>query len=79
MPLDIKETKLGKSDQEAPLSACKNAGVVLMPCCRLKCVPTGISGVEDISKVPGCHLFEKYFKAWRLMNSQCTFLILAYF
>ena len=59
MPLDSKETKLGKSDQEAPLSACKNAGVVLMRCCRLKCVPTAISGVEDISKVPGCHLFEK--------------------
>ena len=31
-------------------------GVVLVLCHSWKYVPTTISGVVDISKVPGCHL-----------------------
>ena len=56
MPPDSKETELGSSNQEASLSAGKNAGIVLVPCCAWKCVPTAISGGVDISKVPGFHL-----------------------
>ena len=56
MPPDTKETELGISDQEASPSACKNTGVVLVPCLHRKCVPTAISGGLDISEVPGCHL-----------------------
>ena len=33
---DSKETELGSSDQEASLSADKNAGVVLVPCSRME-------------------------------------------
>ena len=51
-----KETKLGSSDQEASPSAGKNTGIVSVPCCVLKCVPTAISSDVDISEVPGCHL-----------------------
>ena len=53
---DSKKTKLGSSKQEASPSAGKNTGVVLVPCCAWKCVPTAISGDVDISEVPGCHL-----------------------
>ena len=35
---------LGSSDQEASLSAGKNAGVILVPYCTWKCVLTAISG-----------------------------------
>ena len=53
---DSNEIKLGSSDQEASPSAGKNTGVVLVPCLRMKCIPTAISGGVDISVVPGCHL-----------------------
>ena len=56
VPPDSKETELGSSDQEASPSAGKNTGIVLVPCCTWKCVPTAISGGVDISEVPGCHL-----------------------
>ena len=56
---DSKETELGSSDQEASPSAGKNTGIVLVPCCTWKCVPTAISGGVDISKVPGCHLLQQ--------------------
>ena len=59
MPPDSKETELGSSNQEASLSAGKNAGIVLVACCTLKCVLTAISGGVDISEVPGCHLFRQ--------------------
>ena len=63
VPPDSKETELGSSDQEASPSAGKNTGIVLVPCCTWKCVPTAISGGVDISKVPGCQLL-------RQVNSQ---------
>ena len=56
MQPDSKETELGSSDQEASPPAGKNTGIVLLPCCTCKCVPTAISGGVDISKVPVCHL-----------------------
>ena len=59
VPPDSKETKLGSSDQEASPSAGKNTGVVLVPCSRMKCIPTSISSGVDISEVPGCHLLRQ--------------------
>ena len=56
VPPDSKEAQLGSSDQEASPLAGKNIGVVLVPCSRMKCVPTAISGGVDISEVLGCHL-----------------------
>ena len=56
---DSKETKLGSSDREACPSAGKNTRVVLVPFRAWKCVPTAISGVVDISEVPGCHLLQQ--------------------
>ena len=62
MLADSNETKLGSRrsmslevDGASP-SGCKNTGIVLVPCCACKCVPTAISGGVDITKVPGCHL-----------------------
>ena len=46
---DSKEAELGISNQEAPPSAGKNTGVVLVPCHVWKYVPTAISGGVDIS------------------------------
>ena len=46
------------SNQEASPSAGKNIGVVLVPCCTWKCVPTAISGGVDISEVPWCHILQ---------------------
>ena len=54
-----KETELGSSDQEASPSAGKNTGIVLVPYCGWKCVPTAISGSRDISEVLGCHLLQQ--------------------
>ena len=54
-----KDTELGNSNQEPPPSAGKNNGIVLVPCCTWKCVPTAISGGVDISEVPGCHLLRQ--------------------
>ena len=51
--------QLGSSDQEASPSASKDTGVVLVPCCAWKCIPTGISGGLDVSEVPGCHLLRQ--------------------
>ena len=59
VPPDIKETKLGSSNQEDSLSADENIGVVLVPWCARKCGPTAISGGVDIPKVPGCHLLQQ--------------------
>ena len=56
---DSKETELGSSDQESSPLAGKNTRVVLVPCDAWKCVPTAISGVVDISEVPGCHLLQQ--------------------
>ena len=53
-----KETKLENSDQEASPSAGKNTGIVLVPYCAWKCVPTAISCGMDISEVPGRHLLQ---------------------
>ena len=54
-----KETELGSRDQEASPPVGKNTGIVLVPCCAWKCVPTAISGGVDISEVPGCHLLRE--------------------
>ena len=56
---DSKETELGSSEQEASLSPGKNTGIVLVLCRAWKCVSTAISGVADISEVPGCHLIRQ--------------------
>ena len=56
---DSEETELRSSDQEASPSACKNTGIVLVPCRIWKCVPTAISSGVDISEVPGCHLLRQ--------------------
>ena len=56
---DSKESELASSFQEASLAAGENTGIVLVPCCVWKCVPTAISGGVDISKVPGCHLLRQ--------------------
>ena len=53
---DSIETKLGRRNQEASLSADKNIGIVLVACYSWKCIPTAISGGVDISEVRGCHL-----------------------
>ena len=58
MPPNSKETKLENSDQEASPSAGKNTGIVLVPYCAWKCVPTAISCDMDISEVPGRHLLQ---------------------
>ena len=55
VPPDSKETELENSNQEASVSAGKNTGIFLVPCCVRKCVPATISGGVDISEVPGCH------------------------
>ena len=39
VPPDSKETKLGRSDQEASPSADKNLGVVLVPCACMEVHP----------------------------------------
>ena len=59
VPSDSKETKLGSSNQEASQSAGKNTGIVLVPCCAWKYVPTATSGGVDISEVPGSHLLRQ--------------------
>ena len=56
---DSKETELGSSEQEPSLSPGKNTGIVLVLCRAWKCVSTAISGVADISEVPGCHLIRQ--------------------
>ena len=53
---DSKETELGFCNQEASPLVGKNTGVVLVPYCAWKCVPSTISGGVAISEVPGCHL-----------------------
>ena len=52
---DTKYTELGSSDQEASPSAGKITGIVLVPYCTWKSVPTAISDGVDISEVPECH------------------------
>ena len=59
VPSDSKETKLGSSDQEASPSAGKYTGVVLVPGCAWKCVPTALSGGVDISEVKRLHFLRQ--------------------
>ena len=82
MPPDSKETQLGSSNQEASPSADKNTGVVLVPCCTWKCVPTAISGGVDISEVPGCHLLQQISSQWgsqKLLQGLVSLKLKAYF
>ena len=59
VPPDSKETELGSNNQESSPSAGKITGIVVMPCCARKCVPTAISDGAVISKVPGYHLLRQ--------------------
>ena len=59
VPPDSKETKLESSDQEVSPSAGKYTKVVLVSCRACKCFPTAISNGEDISEIPGSHLFRQ--------------------
>ena len=59
VPLDSKETSFGNRDQEAPPSAGKNTGLVLIPCHTWMCDPTGIFSSVDISEFCGCHLLQQ--------------------
>ena len=59
VPRDSKETELGSSNQEASPSASKNTGIIWVPCCAWKCVPTAVSSGMDISEVLGCHLLRQ--------------------
>ena len=59
VPPVSKETELGSRDQEASPSASKNTRIVLVPFRAWRSVPTAISGVVDISEVPGCHLLRQ--------------------
>ena len=54
--LDVNKAELGSSDQELSPSAGRNTGIILVPYCTWKCVPTALSGGVNISEVPGCHL-----------------------
>ena len=54
VPPDGKETELGSSNQEASPSAGKNTGIVLVPCCTWKCVPT----------VSLCYLLRQMSSQW---------------
>ena len=65
---DSKATKHGISDQEASPSADKNTGIVLVPCCTWKCVPTAIYRGVDISKVPGCHFLQQLSSQYGSQN-----------
>ena len=56
VPSDSKETELGSSGQEASPSAGKNIGIVLVPCCTWKCVPTAVYSGVDISDVHSVNL-----------------------
>ena len=58
MQPDSKETKLGSSNEEVSPSAGKNTGLVLLPCCAWKCVPTAIFSGVDIHMVLGSHLLQ---------------------
>ena len=61
---DIKETWIRSSNQEASLWAGKNARIVLVLCCRWKCVSTAISGGVDIPEVCGCHFLQQMSSQW---------------
>ena len=58
VPPDSEDTKLGNRDQEASLLAGKNTGIVFVPSCTWKCVPTHTSDGVDISEVPGYQLLQ---------------------
>ena len=68
MPRDSRETELGSSNQEANTSTHKNTGIVLVPCCTWKCVPTAIYRGVDISKVPGCHFLQQLSSQYGSQN-----------
>ena len=52
------------SDCETSPSVGKNIATVLVPCHAWKCVPTAISGIVDISEVPGCCLLQQLSSHW---------------
>ena len=68
VPPDSEETELGSSDQEASPSACKNTGVVLVPCSRMEVYPCSVS----LEVYPYSHHFQwcEYF--WRHLLRQMS-------
>ena len=59
VPPGIKNTEFGSSNQEASPSTGKNTGVVLVPFCAWKCVPTASYDVANIFEVPECYLLQQ--------------------
>ena len=61
---DSKKTKLGSSNLESFPWADRNTGVVLVPCCIWKDVPTAFSDGVDISEVPLFCLLQQISSQW---------------
>ena len=72
MPPDSNETELRSIDQEASLSKGKSSGVVLVPCCTWRCVPTAISGGVDIPEVHVCYLLRQISSRSQKLSHQVT-------
>ena len=54
-----------------------NTGIVLMPCCAWKCVPTAVSSSVHISEVHGCHEFS--VRVTKLFQGLVSHQLTAYF
>ena len=75
VPPDSKETEFGSRDQKAFLSACKNTGIVLVPCCAWKCVSIAIFSGEE------CYLLRQMTSWWeskKLIQSLESYELTAY-
>ena len=57
--LNSKETEFGNSDQKASPSAGKNNEIVLVPCQKLKCVPTAIFSGADTTMSLGVICYDR--------------------
>ena len=87
MPPCSKAVEVESNNQQAPPSAGKNSGVVLLPCYVWKCVRTSFSGSVDIHQVLGCHLLQQISSQWgsqkllqgSVSHELITYLIIASF
>ena len=77
VPPNSNETEFGSSHQEDSPSAGKSSGIVLMPCCAWKCVPTAIFSSVHISEVHGCHEFS--VRVTKLLQGFVSHRLAAYF
>ena len=62
-------------------SADRNTGVVLVPCCAWKCVPTAILGGVNISEAPGYHFLWQMSYQWgsqKLLQGLVSYELTAY-